>query len=503
MIDVNKKDEVYVIIKCDRSQLMELKDYFSVHIPNYKFHPKYRRKLWDGKVSFIDLRTHELPIGLLPLFDKFCKINNYKYKLNFDISELCTPVTREHIEQFTEQLLVTAYTSDNQKIDAYDYQITAVHKALTNKRGVLQCVTSSGKSLILYIIIRILLSKALDMKFLLVVPSINLVSQMYSDFESYGWDDIHKYCTRLCTGYTPDFSKNVLISTWQSLNKTPKFFEKYETLIIDEVHQAKCLSIKTIAQSCTNADFRIGTTGTIPDEKSDQMNIFGYLGQVVYKIGYAELMDRNIISKIKIVNLILKYPKDMVDKNKIKGGRPYPEEKATCNNYPNRNTIIKMIIDNTKDGDNTLILAENIEHLNMITTYLEDVLPEKYMIVNIHGKTKTSEREVIRKAMNDESNMILVASYGTMSLGVSINKIHNIIFASSYKSKIKILQSIGRGLRKHKEKNGLTLYDLVDDLTWVKRTGTIGMNHIYKHYIERKKYYKEQGFKCFIKELNI
>lgn len=504
MIEIHKINEVYVRIICDYSTAMDLKDYLSCYIPNYKFHPKVKRKIWDGKISFFDVRTHELPIGLLPMFDKFCKHYKLEYKFMFDISELCTDVTRNTIEAFTEKMLVKAYTSENEKIDAYDYQIDAVVSALNNKRGVLQCVTSSGKSLMLYLYIRFLLEKIPDANFILVVPSINLVSQLYSDFEEYGWDDIHNFCTQMCTGYNPDFKKQVLITTWQSLMKKPlKFFEKINVLMVDECHNSRSLELKTIAQKCINAQFRLGTTGTLPIEESERMNIFGFLGQIIYTIGYQELMSRDIISKIQIVILILKYPKDMVDKNKINGGRSYPEEKETCNTYENRNSILKMIIENSKDENNTLILAENLDHLDRITTYLEKNLSEKYMIVNIDGRIKTKERENIRKKMETEKNMILIASYGTFSVGVSVKRIHNVIFASSYKAKIKVLQSIGRGLRKHKSKVQLLLFDIVDNLTWVKRKGNVGLNHIYKHYIIRKQYYKEHGFNRIVKEMNI
>ena len=504
MIEIHKTNEIYVRIVCDISTAMDLKDYLSCYIPNYRFHPKVKRKIWNGKVSFFDVRTHELPIGLLPLFNKFCKKHKLEYKFMFDVSELYTDVTRDTIKLFSERILVKAYTTENKKIDAYDYQIDAVVSALTNKRGILQCVTSSGKSLMLYLYIRFLLEKVPDMNFILVVPTINLVTQMYSDFSDYGWDDIQKYCTRMCTGYKPDFKKQVLITTYQSVCKKPQsFFEKMDVLICDEAHQAKNLSIRDIAKKCINADFRLGSTGTLPTEESDRMNIFGYLGQIIYTMGYQELIDRDILAKMKIVNLILKYPKHMIDKNKIGGGRSYPEEKETCNTYENRNTILKMIIENSKDNDNTLILAENIDHLDRITTYLENVLPEKYIVVNIDGRVKTKEREIIRKSMETETNMVLIASYGTFSTGVSVKRIHNIIFASSYKSKIRVLQSCGRGLRTHSSKKQLILYDIVDNLCWKKRTGNIGMNHIYKHYLERKKYYNEQGFTRIIKELDI
>lgn len=501
MIEIYKENEVYVKISADKSVLFELKDYLSCYIPNRFYNPRVKNKIWDGKISFIDLRTNRLPIGLLPNFHRFCIEKGYDYKFNFPHSELYQKVTKKEITNFSKVLLKCAYTSEGDRIDLRDYQLEAIYKSIKNKRGILECATASGKSLILYVLIRMLLQQDSSRKFILIVPTINLVTQMYQDFVEYGWSDIDEHATRMCTGYVPEFDKNILITTWQSIYKKGQaFFQTYNVLFIDEVHLAKSMSIKSIAEKCINADYRIGTTGTLPTEESDRYNIFGSLGNIIYKIMYNALMDKGILSKIKIVNLMLKYPEDIVKKNR---NRPYPEEKDTIHTYAGRNSAIKMVFDNIKDGDNTLILCENISHLKSIMEYLEDVLDEKYLIEDIHGKVKAKDRESIRMAMEKESNMVLVGSYGTMSTGINIKKIHNIIFASSYKSKIKVLQSIGRGLRTHKSKKCMYLYDLIDDLTWIKRTGTIGHNHVYKHFLERAKYYKEQGFKCYVKEIKI
>jgi superfamily II DNA or RNA helicase len=501
MIEIEKINEVKLKIYCSKSQARELRDYLSCYIPNRWFYPKVRAGIWSGKIYFFDARTYTLPTGLLPNFHSFCIEKGYDYKFRFDKSELFENIKKEDIEKFSAKLLEKAYTSEGEKIDLRDYQLEAIHKSIRNKRGVLESATASGKSLILYVFVRLLLAHNPDRKFILVVPTINLVSQMYSDFKSYGWEDLDQYVTRMCTGYKPDFDKSILITTWQSIyKKRQSFFEKFNVLLIDECHLAKSYSIKSISEKCINADFRIGTTGTLPTEESDRYNIFGYLGNLIYRVMYNKLIDDGILSKIKIVNLILKYPEKMVIKNKNRG---YPEEKETVHTYAKRNDIIRMIFDNMNDGDNTLILCENIKHLEDIHEYLNDMLPEKYLIENIHGKIKAKEREIIRLAMEKEKNMVLIGSYGTMSTGVNIKKIHNIIFASSYKSKIKVLQSIGRGLRTHKSKKTLILYDLIDDLTWVKRTGRLGCNHIYKHYLDRIKYYKEQRFKCYTKEINL
>lgn len=501
MIEVEKLNEVYLRIHADYSQLREMYDYFSCFAPNYRFHKKYIRKLWNGKISFFDIRTRLLPIGLLFKFDKFCTSNNYKYNLNFDKTELYEKIIKEDIIKFSDKLLVHAYTSENQKIDPYDYQIDAVHSAIKHKRGIIESATASGKSLVVYIIIRLLLAQDPERKILFIVPNTSLVEQLYGDMTLYGWEYISRYVTKLYSGQKPDFRKNILCTTWQSIARKPNsFFEKYDTIICDEAHSVKSTIFNSIGKKCTNAEFRLGFTGTKPKEPCDQYNIESVLGPTIFKLKSKELIDRGLLSKIQIVNMLLKYPDKVVQKNRY---RPYVEELRTIYEYENRNKIFDFIFKGIPDGQNTLILCTQIEHLKSIQKYLEENIDDKYMIVNIYGKTKVSERETIRKTLEKESNVILVGTYATIGQGFNVKRLHNIIFASSYKSYIKILQSIGRVLRISKYKDKALLFDLVDDLRFKKRTGNTGKNHIYKQFEVRKEYYKENEFNYITKSFKI
>ena len=249
--------------------------------------------------------------------------------------------------------------------------------------------------------------------------------------------------------------------------------------------------MRLILEKCINAEYRIGYTGTLPEGRSNLYNIFGFLGPKVYDIGSKILMDKGILSKMDIINVKMKYPEDVVKKNKK---LDYFEEESFIIKYKKRNKVIKKIIDNIPDGQNTLLLVKRIEHLDLILEYLEDNLDDKFIIENISGKTKPEEREAIRNLMEKEKNVILVATFGTLSTGVSINNLHNVMFASSYKSKIKVLQSIGRGLRTHISKDKVIIWDLVDDMSYKKRTGKMGYNYTYLHWQERLKHYKKEGF---------
>jgi superfamily II DNA or RNA helicase len=270
--------------------------------------------------------------------------------------------------------------------------------------------------------------------------------------------------------------------------------------LVSNCHSAKALSIQAIAKNCVNAKYRIGYTGTLNTSECDKMTITGYIGPCLFKMKSNDLIDRGILSKIKIANILLKYPEDVINKNK---NRPYEEEVRTINEYEDRNKVFDWIFSNIKDGENTLILCTQISHLEKLQKYLEEKLDDKYLIENIYGKTDVEEREHLRKLMDTEKNMILIGTYATMATGINIKRLHNIIFASSYKSKIKVLQGIGRGLRKHEDKDGMILWDLVDDLVYTTRNGTKYNNYVYEHWLERMKYYEESGFKTFNKSFKL
>jgi type I site-specific restriction endonuclease len=208
-------------------------------------------------------------------------------------------------------------------------------------------------------------------------------------------------------------------------------------------------------------------------------------------------MDKGILSKIKIANLLLKYSEDEIVTNKH---RTYDEEVRFLVDHPKRNGVFKYIIDHINPEENVLILCYLIDHLKSIKSYLEKTYPNKE-IQEIYGEIDADKREEIRLGMEDSKGVILLGTYATMGVGINIKRLHHVIFASSYKSKIKILQSIGRGLRTHESKTKLILWDIVDDLTYVKRTGTIGKNYVYEHFEQRLEYYKTQEFSYINKNI--
>ena len=491
---IEKLNNVYLRIKCDMGQKMELKAFSSFYAPAFQYHPKFKSKIWDGKVSYFNLKDNTVPIGLLPEIFKFCKKYGYKPKLNFNVDELKPDeVDDDFLHEFYNKLFA------NSNIKPRDYQHHAIKSALNNSRGVIQSCTGSGKSLIIYSLIRFLLAEGKQV--ILVVPNVSLVNQMYADFVDYGWLKAFESAEKLYSGEKPTFDKPLLITTYQSLMKRPpKFFERFDAIINDEAHSVKSIELQKIAQKCVNADVRIGLTGTMPKELSDKYNIQGMLGPVIFNLKSKTLIDSGKLARIKVVNTFLDYPQSL---KKLGANRNYHDEIKLIESFPERNYIFKYIFDNLSDGDNSIVLVDRIDHLDSIAEYIEKEIDDKYTLYVINGSVKPDEREKIRTAIDKQENVILVATYGTVSTGINIKRIHNVILASSSKSEIRILQSIGRGLRTHSEKSGVIIWDLVDDFSYTTNRGNHKKNHTYKHWEERYKYYNEQEFPVFKKTVQL
>ena len=407
----------------------------------------------------------------------------------------------EFLEEIDEKDYL-AQIQDNMKNAPFqirDYQDKAVRAALKYHKGILLSCTSSGKSLMIYNIIRCLRKQ--EMKhILLIVPNIMLVDQMYDDFESYGYDNLDDDVERLGGGHEATFDKPVLISTWQSLqNKDSEFFEKYNAVFVDEVHGVKANVMSKLMKWCCNAYYKIGTTGTLPNDKCDLLQIREVVGDVIFELKSKELIDKGVLTKIKIANIIAKYPSDFVLKNK---GRSYPEEVKMVEEYQDRNKVLEYILEHTDKKHNVLVLMNHLKHVQLIREWLHEKYPDKKVSV-ITGAVSGEERSDIRKGIEEEDGTILLATFATCSTGINMPKLHDIILYSNSKSKIKVLQSIGRGLRKHVTKNQIILFDIIDDLSYKTKTGRVVENYLIKHWKERLAYYKDQQFETITTSINI
>jgi superfamily II DNA or RNA helicase len=492
---VEKIDEVYFKIHCSYEQAVGLKNHMSCFAPNHVHSPRFKARAWDGKISFFNMQTQLMPIGLVDKLTDFAFKNDYDLNFAFEKSEFVDDISEQQMQDFYRMVF------NDTDFFPRDYQHTAIHSALNARRGVIEAGTGAGKSLCIYSIIRYAMAVTKG-KFLLVVPRISLVNQMFSDFVEYGWDEAIDNICVLHAGNPYDGNKRILISTWQSIyKKGGEFFEQFESVVVDEVHgvSEKSTALRAILGNCNNARYRFGLTGTLPTFPADLYNIVGYLGPRVSQISSKELMDRGVLSDLEIINILIRYTDAEIKKSRKMN---YPEEVSFIIDHPLRNKVFGFILKNINRDENSLILCDRLAHLESICKYLSAKFPDR-KIVKIHGAVDAKLRETIRKDIDNENGTIIVATYATLSTGVNIKKLHNVFFASSSKSMIKVLQSIGRGLRKHEDKKMMRLWDLVDDLRWKKRTGTIGENYVFEHFVQRYAIYKKQGFKCVNKTLKI
>lgn len=395
-ITVQRYNEVFFRIDCNYEQAVGLKNALSCYAPNYIHSPKYKAKMWDGKISFFDMRTALLPIGLIDELKTFAFKNDYELKYGFEKSEMVDRIKEEEMDAFYARIF------GNTRFYPRDYQHDAIYAALKRRRGVIEACTGAGKSLVIYTIIRRAL-EVTDGNILLVVPNIALVNQMFSDFKEYGWEGCDEN-TCILYGKTRDLydsTKRILISTWQSIyKKEGDFFEQFETIVVDEVHGVNQQSnaLRTILSNCVNARYRIGLTGTLPDFPADLKNIVGYIGPRISQVGTQELIERGVLSKILIRNVLIRYSDEEIKKRRKMN---YAEEIKFIIEHEKRNKVLGFILKNINRDENSIILCERVSHLKSMHAYLSAKFPDR-KVVMIHGNVDANEREYIRKGIDNK-----------------------------------------------------------------------------------------------------
>ena len=453
---------------------MELSEEFTYYAPGYKFSPKFRNKVWDGKIRLVNSMTGVCYAGLAKRIKKFCDTRGYSF--SFDHELAYENISVNEVKEFIDTL--------NIPFEVRDYQIDSVVKCLRSRRRTLESPTSSGKSLMIYIMTQWYKQH----KALIIVPTIGLVKQMEGDFRSYGYKGrIHVSTDGLSKD--TDIPCDVTITTWQSLNngktKMPKnWYNQFGVVIGDEAHGAKATSLIQILSSLSNCEYRFGTTGTLDGDPLNEATIEGLFGPKYKAVTTKQLMEQGHVTKLKIKCIILKYPEE-VAKIVHEKGRTYHDEVNTLINLPQRNNFIKNLVLSLKG--NKLLFFRMIDHGKILNTLISSAGVDN--VYYIDGGVDGNTREAIRHAIEDEENAIIIASLGTTSTGVSINKLHHMVAASPSKSKIKVLQSIGRMLRLHDEKDVAILYDIVDDMTYKSKE-----NFTLQHFVERTKIYDQEQF---------
>lgn len=459
--------------------IQEISDKFRFFVDGYKFHPKFKMGVWSGEIKLIN-NNGVFPKGLVPAVSD--RLNEMGYTTEVD----------ESFRRFLE-VVPFDHTELGLPFEPYDYQIDAVKLALKKKRATLISATGSGKSLIIYMIVRALLE---GNRIMIVVPTVMLVTQLSKDFADYGFD-IEQYVHTISSGVSKVTRKPITITTWQSIFRIQEqeWWEQWDVVIGDEVHGFKATSLSSIMKRCTNAFYRYGLTGTLDGIISNELTITGHFGPIKHVSKTSELIDRGILSKLKIHCLMLNWPTEITS---VIGKLPYKDEIDVIIANKQRNEMIAQLAKRKKQ--NTLVLFRYVsKHGKPLYEMIKEMCPEKQVFF-VSGGVDKEDKENIRNLAERYSDCIIVASYGTMSTGVNIKNIHNIIFASPYKSKTTVIQSIGRGLRLHKDKDVMNLYDFGDDMRKTKKSAP---NFALNHFIERCKHYQKENHDFNITEIDL
>lgn len=484
-LKIRKKNEVYLKIEAEPHINVELSEYFTFDIPNAKFMPQYRSKFWDGKIRLYSPGTGELYCGLIEYLEEWCNDKGYTYEHSeckfyghpHEVNELISP---EAIVDYVKSLGIP--------YKVRDYQYKAIYEALKYNRRLLLSPTASGKSLMIYSIIRYHINSR--RKILLVVPTTSLVEQMYKDFEDYGWN-ASAHCHKIYSGKEKyEIDSDVIITTWQSVYKEDKkWFKDFDAVIVDEAHLAKAKSLTGIMTKLHDCKYRIGFTGTLDGTYTNKLVLEGIFGKCNQVTKTNDLIQQGYLSKLNIKILLLKH--------KFTQFESYQEEIDYIISHSGRNKLIRNLCRDMQG--NTLVLFSYVEkHGEVLYDLINNKVGDTRKIFFIHGGVDTEERENARQICETETDAIIIASYGTFSTGINIRNLHNIIFASPSKSRVRNLQSIGRVLRKGENKSQATLYDIADDIS-NNNLKNFTLNHLF----ERVKIYNEEKFDYEIIEVKL
>ena len=470
LLVVEKVNETYLKVDCSRGIAQELNEFFSFFAPGYKFMPAFKRRQWDGRIRLFNSRNNGLYVGLLQYLKAFCDERDYDLEYDADL---------ELQEEFSFQEAVEFSHTLGLPFEPRKYQLEAFTHSVRNNRSMILSPTGSGKSLIIY-----LLSRFYNEKTLIVVPTVSLVRQMYSDFKDYGYK---QECKLISAGVDKEvIDEDITITTWQSIYQMPKkWFDQFDVVIGDEAHLFKAKSLTTIMTRLSECKYRFGFTGTLDGTETHKLVLEGLFGQVKSFVKTKQLIENDTLADLKIKILVLKYNEQT---RKIHKGDKFHDEMDFITQNQKRNNFISNLTLSLEG--NTLVLFSFVEkHGKVLYDLVSSKVPKGRQVFFVFGGTDADTRESIRAITEKESNAIIIASYGTFSTGINIRNLHNVVFASPSKSRIRNLQSIGRGLRKSDSKTVCTLYDIADDLQYNK-----SVNHTLRHLYERVKIYNEEQF---------
>jgi len=476
-IIIDKVNEVYLKIEAEADIRRELGEFFTFEVPGFKFMPQYRNRAWDGKIRLFNYASGKIYAGLYPYIKKWCEDNNVQVVDGSKIQD--TNVDDKKLDHLIKALKLPH--------EVRDYQKEAFVHSVKKNRCLLVSPTAAGKSLLIYLMLIFNLLRLKDTKqdkILIIVPTTSLVEQLFKDFKDYGYNSVRNV-HKIYSGHDKDTNKRVIISTWQSIYNMPKkWFNQFGMIIGDEAHLFKAVSLTKIMTKLINCKYRVGLTGTLDGTKTHKLVLEGLFGTVNKVVSTSELQERKQLADLKIICLILQH--DSTARHFLKD-KSYQEEMDYLVSNEKRNKYIRNLCLSLQG--NTLCLFQYVEKHGVILKQLIEDKAEDKKVFFVFGGVEADERESIRAITEKSDNAIIIASYGTFSTGINIRNLHNIVFASPSKSRIRNLQSIGRGLRLKDNNSAATLYDIADDISYNEKE-----NYTLQHFKERINIYNGEDF---------
>lgn len=520
-------NEKLIVSQASRIEYHQIGLWLTRKVKGWRFHPAVKVGAWDGNMSYFE--DGKVNVGLWKECLNACREIGVKFNVeNREEFPLNREVTIESVREFCLEFFKLHQIKDKKSgewkdFTPHDYQIETAYKILKNRYCIGEVATSGGKSLIISIIFFYILKNINpDAKFLIIVPSISLVTQFYDNIleYNYGENNIEKIKNSnvenifVNSKYKPcdlrveeimsekprkhsgTTDANIYIGTYQSLEKWPKeWFKQFYGVVCDESHQAKAKTLINILQrTFKSAYYRFGVSGTFPnDDTCEILAIQSVLGPKVSQIEASLLVEKGTITPMHIKALFLNYNEVELNKqlksirNPNNGREIYEYEKKFIQASDKRIEFIRKLVEK-KCNSNTLLLFHTIEYGKRLFEEISKVTDID--VFYIDGEVSGKKRQEIFNEMNKTDKVkLLVASYGTLSTGVSINSIQNVIFADSFKSESLIIQSIGRSLRKFDGKNIAIIWDIVDVLD-IKE-----MNNVFcRQFNEREKFYIKRKY---------
>lgn len=485
IVNVERLNAVHLKIDCEAGIKMELETYFKFQPQNYQFSPAYKNRVWDGWIRIFSPMRPVLYVGLFHKLKQFCEDRGYELRADENLL---------HGYDIPDDIGYQLAKDFNVKFEPRDYQNKYIVDALRSGRSLSLSPTSSGKSLIIYLMM-LYYREQYQHRTLIIVPTISLVHQMAGDFVDYGEDKENIY--KIQGGVDKETDAPIVISTWQSLAKLPKaWFRQFKVALGDEAHLFQAKSLQKIMESLDECHYRHGFTGTLKSEesKTHRLVLEGCFGPVHTHVTTKDLIDSGTVADFKVKAIVLSHNaearKGFLDafKQIKEPSKKYPAEREFLVNNHKRNIFIRNLLWSLKDQNN-LVLFDLVEKHGKI---LEPMLrTDNRQLHFIYGGTKGDERERIRHLVEEDpiKQHDILASYGVFSTGVNLKKLDNVIFASGSKSEVKVLQSIGRALRKGNDADSATLYDITDDLS----KGSF-QNYTLQHFRKRIEIYGAQQF---------